>query len=493
MKIKYKKEGNFEKEFNEYFKSVDELTYFISENNKFINVINLTSKINDIYNKLSNLDLIVKSSLLPDIILKHFNFKVKRPNNIQFWIERGYGIDEFNKYNSKGNVIKPLCLNNKNIFKYNKFKFELYGEPKCNLCQSSLVVKPSIDRYEIIKCANECCSSQKNLDITTIRQLAFLPLELFKVKNKRININYKNTKEYWLLHGYTYDEAKNNVNKIKKELKNHVINTFEYFKILTDLSDFEINEFINSMSMFKDNYWVKKGLEPSQIKEKISQIQKSNSNKLKISKLESPHLYKGITETQLEYWLKIGYNEEEAKLKRKDRQRTFSKEICIQKHGKDEGLKKFTSRQEKWNKSLSSGGKLKIGYSKISQDLFYKLLNQYDIIDRNNIKFATHNGELKLNRKNGGIWLYDFTDLKNKKIIEYHGDDFHGNPKKYNSDDTPNPFRKDITAKQIWEKDDLKIQVANENDYEVLIIWDSEYRWGNKEKIINKCLEFLKK
>jgi hypothetical protein len=27
----------------------------------------------------------------------------------------------------------------------------------------------------------------------------------------------------------------------------------------------------------------------------------------------------------------------------------------------------------------------------------------------------------------------------------------------------------------------------------VLVIWDSEYRWGNKQEIINKCAAFLNK
>ena len=53
-----------------------------------------------------------------------------------------------------------------------------------------------------------------------------------------------------------------------------------------------------------------------------------------------------------------------------------------------------------------------------------------------------------------------FTDIKNKKIIEYNGDDYHGNPNKYNFDDYPNPFRKDLTAKDIWNKDKQKKRVS---------------------------------
>jgi hypothetical protein len=68
---------------------------------------------------------------------------------------------------------------------------------------------------------------------------------------------------------------------------------------------------------------------------------------------------------------------------------------------------------------------------------------------------------------------------------------FHGNPKKYLAEDCPHPFRKSIKAQEMWDKDKRKLDVANEAGFEVLYIWDSEYRWGNKQEIINKCIKFL--
>ena len=43
----------------------------------------------------------------------------------------------------------------------------------------------------------------------------------------------------------------------------------------------------------------------------------------------------------------------------------------------------------------------------------------------------------------------------------------------------------------MWDKDKKKLDVAIEEGFEVLVIWDSEYRWGNKEGVINKCKKFL--
>jgi len=45
----------------------------------------------------------------------------------------------------------------------------------------------------------------------------------------------------------------------------------------------------------------------------------------------------------------------------------------------------------------------------------------------------------------------------------------------------------------MWDKDKRKKLLAEQHGFEVLVIWDSEYRWGNKQEIINRCLDFLGK
>jgi hypothetical protein len=55
----------------------------------------------------------------------------------------------------------------------------------------------------------------------------------------------------------------------------------------------------------------------------------------------------------IEYWIKKGFDEEEAKLKVIERQSTFSKEICIKKYGEIEGLEKWQERQDKWLQSYN--------------------------------------------------------------------------------------------------------------------------------------------
>lgn len=195
--------------------------------------------------------------------------------------------------------------------------------------------------------------------------------------------------------------------------------------------------------------------------------------------------------TRLDYWINKGYNEEEAKEKLKERQLTFTLDLCIEKYGEKNGKKIYTNRQKKWLESLINNGNLTHGYSKASQSLFYSILEYYNIDDRKELYFATKNSEFRLEKEEGGVWIYDFVDLPNKKIIEYNGDEYHANPKIFESDEFPHPFRKNKTAQEIWDKDERKKHSAEEEGFEVLVIWDSEYR-KNKKETLKKCLDFLK-
>lgn len=193
---------------------------------------------------------------------------------------------------------------------------------------------------------------------------------------------------------------------------------------------------------------------------------------------------------RLDYWLDKGFSQEDAELKLKQRQTTFTLSTCIEKYGDEKGKQIYTNRQLNWQISLYKNGNLKAGYSKISQELFFIILENYDQENTKNIHFATKNDEFRLEKEEGGVWIYDFVDLKNKKIIEYNGDLYHANPKIYESSEHPHPFIKHLTAQDIWDKDERKRLVAEEEGFEVLTIWDSEYK-KHKDEIINKCKKFL--
>jgi hypothetical protein len=196
---------------------------------------------------------------------------------------------------------------------------------------------------------------------------------------------------------------------------------------------------------------------------------------------------------RIEYFLKKGYSEEESKEMVIERQTTFSKEICIKKYGEDEGLKIFNLRQEKWAKTLIENGNLKAGYSLISQELFHKISKFYESQEDLYYAKSKLNNEYFISTKEYGYKLYDFVDLNSRKIIEFNGDLYHANPKIYQENDITNPFEgRNKTAKEIWEDDKIKVKIANDRRFEVLVIWESEYRKTPTETL-NKCLDFLRK
>ena len=478
MKVKYKRGGNFEVEFNEYFEEIKDLTEYITSKNKFINPDGISDKVNDVYRELTNLPGSIKSSILIDIIIKAFKFKFKRPNNIEFWLERGYGIDEFNNYNSiDGDIILKVTPDNLNTFKYNEFTFETKGHPDCNLCGSKLSIRPTIGRYEITGCENDKCETNHNLEVTSIRQLGFLPLSMIKDNNTRVNVGYKNSKEFWLLAGYSYEESIVEAEAIRVKLRDETINSFEYFKVLTDLSDEDITNKVRTNTPLCQEYWINLGFTDIEATDKISELQCNNSNKLQELRNEFPERYSVIIETQLGYWLNKGYGEKEATEILSKRQGTFSKEICIEKYGEVEGMNRFLGRQKKWLGNYTYNN-----FSMISQELFWAILNtsEYDIIV-DNIYFATFNNGVKDDSGSNNEYrlqlsdsfiLPDFFDITLNKIIEFDGTYYHRN--------TPeNSLREDKRDKMIID-----------GGYEVLHINESEYK-KDKQKVINKCIDFL--
>jgi len=66
-------------------------------------------------------------------------------------------------------------------------------------------------------------------------------------------------------------------------------------------------------------------------------------------------------------------------------------------------------------------------------------------------------------------------------LVEYNGDYWHCNPKKY--DENYLNIKKNKTAKEIWEYDENKLYLAKNNGYNCEVIWESDYK-KNKNIII---------
>lgn len=245
-------------------------------------------------------------------------------------------------------------------------------------------------------------------------------------------------------------------------------------------------------------FWLEKGYSEENAiiksKEAMDDIHKKTFKKFK----ENPTKYASKHPTKVEYYIKKGFSEEEAKDMISERQKTFSKEICVQKHGLEEGILIWKKRQEKWLDNLNSKSeeeKIEInrkklfnnsGYSKISQKLFWDI---YENFKSNNVKFEELNSEaIRYDKNNKKHYRYDYIDFSLKKCIEFNGDYWHCNPSKYDENYVHNIMKK--TAKEIWKNDSNKIEWLVNRGYKVLTIWELEYR-KNPDVILNKCLNFL--
>lgn len=211
-----------------------------------------------------------------------------------------------------------------------------------------------------------------------------------------------------------------------------------------------------------------------------------SDNFLYADKTDKKEVIKKISEsnkiganTTIHYWINKGYSEEEARKKLTERQKTFSKEICIKKYGEEEGIKRWKKRQEKWLNNFP-----KITFSQISQKLFWGISKKLDSLE--NIYFAElgenkkpdksgYNNEYRLSLKESYV-MPDFIDLEKRKIIEFDGTYWHG---------------EHIVRNPSKAREETRDSRIKEMGYEVLHIKEEDYR-NNPDKEIEKCIKYLK-
>ena len=185
-----------------------------------------------------------------------------------------------------------------------------------------------------------------------------------------------------------------------------------------------------------------------------------------------------VQATHLEYYTNQGYTKEEAIRLRKEKYTSNGLNWYINKYGKDEGTKKFNNRINYWKYKLYNGSQC----SKISNEFFSELIKHYY---NDNVYFGDHEYIISDNNR---TYKLDFLDLSKKKIIEFYGDYWHLNPIVYNKDYYHKGLH--LYAHEVWERDEKRIKSLKSLGYDVLIIWEYEYK-KNKPYFINKALTYL--
>jgi hypothetical protein len=290
-------------------------------------------------------------------------------------------------------------------------------------------------------------------------------------RNKELKQRNRLCEEYWINKGYTKEEAINEISKQQKKSSKCVkIYHGKSKKMLADKGYTEKEIKRICLTPTNSEFWVNKGYSENEAKGIISKNQTKAAKQVDFEKRLIP--------SNIEYWVERGFNYQQAKQKVTERQTTFSLDICVQKYGEEDGLKRFNERQIKWLINHK-----KTNFSKISQTLFWDILESEPTIKNNNIFFATFknsqkddsgkNNEYRLSLLNGVI-LPDFIDLDKRKIIEFDGTYYHRL--------TPeNSLREEKRDKMILE-----------SGYEVLHVSEYDYK-NDKQEIINKCIAFLNK
>lgn len=243
---------------------------------------------------------------------------------------------------------------------------------------------------------------------------------------------------------------------------------------------------LSEKSRGEKNPWYQHGGKFSPFSKKFIKFDENNIEELvkKANKSKKDNNNNPLT---LIYYTSRGKPEQEAKELLKQRQNTFTLEKCIERYGMAEGIETWETRQINWQETMKSKPKeeiqrinaLKVGRG---SSVSFAEKEIYNWLKNKGIDVKTQL-QLKYDRN---YFMYDI--YFQNKIIEYNGDFWHCNPQIYKKDYVN--YRTKRTAEQIWDKDRKKFLVAEQQKYEVLTIWEKDYR-NDKEKELHKCLNFL--
>lgn len=148
-------------------------------------------------------------------------------------------------------------------------------------------------------------------------------------------------------------------------------------------------------------------------------------------------------------------------------------------YGEEEGLRRYRSYVEGHQKEFSN----------IASSLFAQIES---LINNDKVSFLylPKNSELLLENKSR-FYKYDFCIPELKFIIEFNGDVFHGNPQLFNESDCPNQYNKTLTAKQMWLNDKEKKDLAKSKGFDMMVIWERDYR-NNPKTTVNNIVRTIR-
>lgn len=275
-----------------------------------------------------------------------------------------------------------------------------------------------------------------------------------------------------------------NADEYRTRFPGHKTVSDKYSQELSEQMSGENNPWHNhggKLSPFSKDFIKYQDLSEEEIQLSIQQ------SKEKVKETKTPASYTN----KIEYYLERGMSEKEAMEALSERQRTFTLEKCIAKYGEEQGFIVWKKRQDDWQATLDS----KTGEEKyeINRKKLYKngMVSKAELTLFTSLKeiFPEIESQFIIKREDSPKnYLYDIR-LGNK-IIEYNGDLWHANPRKYRVGDLVKFPGNQMLAEDMWEKDKLKIDLAHRNGFQTLIIWEHDFN-KFKAETIEKCKQFL--
>lgn len=338
---------------------------------------------------------------------------------------------------------------------------------------------------------------------------------------KRLKTRSSRNKNYWIERGYSLEESTTMANS-------RCPGTYEYYKIYKGYTDEDkillmVEDFQKSRAITLDNLIRKYGEVDGKTRWDSYRKKQSNSNSYEYKKEKygwSEEKFKNYNKSravtlenlQKKHGENVGLNKWESYCKRQSY--TKSKDYFIDRFGDVDGEQKFNDINK--NKSHTFDVYLErydgdvelateklinfwkscqspIIHSKISCELFNDLNEHLIENGYKKIFNALINNEWVLNVKNQGTYFLDFYLRETGNVIEFYGDYWHCNPKKYKSNDIVNFGRNNKRlVSDVWENDRIRIKNIKKMPYikDVLIVWESDYR-NDRETTFKRCIDFL--
>jgi len=321
-------------------------------------------------------------------------------------------------------------------------------------------------------------------------------IEIFIRSTLKISGRYtKRSRNYWECRGWdtnmVYTKSKEHAQKnttsvYSREFWLNKSNPATNKHYTIEEADFERN----SRRPIRKEYWIKKGYCETEAIQFAADTKTANNKKGSVGSAATP-VRRVSSKRCTEYYTARGYTKEEATKLVSKEQLHFSKKICIEKYGKEEGIRVWQLRQDKWQAALNAKSdeeKAEMNRLKLTKGVSVSAAEREIIYEIRKIdKSLLIIDQLTLAINSKKQYVYDIAVAN--KIIEYNGDFWHCNPKIY-SPEYVNPRTK-LRASEKWKLDREKIQFAEAQGYDVLVIWENEYK-QNKEEVLKKCLQFLK-